>query len=127
MKMERRFQIGSYSLTPYVWVQNLLDTENIYAVYEGTGEANTSGYLESAEGQSRAANPTTGEEFAYRYDFAQNNPKNYGIPRMILLGLTTTKKITLQNLQVMMRKNMKMTMLMKVSESKINLSGEFTI
>ena len=30
-------------------------------------------------------------------------------------------------MSIMMRKNMRMTMLMKGSESKINLSGEFTI
>ena len=87
LKLERAFEVGDYRFTPYVWVRNLLDRENIYGVYEGTGEANTSGYLNSEEGQVRASDPDTGEEFAYRYDLGQNNPKNYGIPRMIYLGL----------------------------------------
>lgn len=83
LKLERRFNIGSYNVTPYVWVKNLLDRDNIAYVYEGTGQPDNSGYLESPEGTQRATNP----EFAYRYSVAQRNPLNYGIPRMILLGL----------------------------------------
>ena len=87
LKLERSFDVGSFKLLPYVWVKNLLDRENIYAVYEGTGEPNTSGYLESEEGVVRASDPETGEEFAYRYDALQNNPKNWANPRMIFAGL----------------------------------------
>ncbi len=95
LKMERSFTIDKYKFVPYVWVKNLLDRENILNIYEGTGKANTSGYLQSAEGQLRssstAIDPETGEtrgdEFTHRYDLAQNNPKNYSNPRMILFGL----------------------------------------
>ncbi|MBD3403463.1 TonB-dependent receptor [candidate division GN15 bacterium] len=90
LKMERALELGGYQLVPYVWVRNLLDKENVVAVYEGTGEANTSGYLQTPEGQTRAASTsesTPGDEFVYRYDLGQNNPKNYANPRMILLGL----------------------------------------
>jgi outer membrane receptor protein involved in Fe transport len=86
-KLERGFTIGAYRLTPYLWVRNLLDRDNILAVYEGTGEPNTSGYLDTPEGQTRAAEATYGPEFAYRYDYAQNNPKNYSNPRMFIFGL----------------------------------------
>jgi len=87
MKLEKTFMFGDYKLVPYVWVKNLLNTQNETAAYEGTGKANVSGYLETAEGQVRATNPDTGEEFAYRYDLGQNNPKNYANPRIIYLGL----------------------------------------
>lgn len=87
MKLERGFDVGNFKLLPYIWVKNLLDRENIFGVYEGTGEPNTSGYLESPEGVVRASDPVTGEEFAYRYDALQNNPKNYANPRMIFAGL----------------------------------------
>lgn len=87
VKAEKRFQIGSYSLSPYLLVRNLLDRENVLAVYEGTGEPNVSGYLETAEGQVRASDPVTGAEFQRRYEFGQENPKNYANPRMIILGL----------------------------------------
>ncbi len=83
LKLERRFKIGTYNVTPYLWVKNLLDRDNIAYVYEGTGQPDNSGYLESPEGAQRAVDP----EFAYRYNVAQRNPLNYGIPRMILVGL----------------------------------------
>jgi hypothetical protein len=86
LKLERRFKVGGYNITPYVWVKNLLDRDNIAYVYEGSGQADNSGYLETPEGQGRVAQPG-GEDFAYRYGVAQRNPLNYGIPRMILLGL----------------------------------------
>ena len=96
LKLERTFKIGGYQLVPYVWVKNLLDYENVVAVYEGTGEPYATGYLRTAEGNERAssttvANPHTGElsgdKFAYRYDLLQNNPTNYMHPRMIMAGL----------------------------------------
>ncbi len=87
MKLERSFEVGQFKILPYVWVKNLLNRENILSVYEGTGEPNTTGYLETEEGVIRAADPIWGEEFAYRYDLLQNNPKNYSNPRMIFAGL----------------------------------------
>jgi len=94
LKLERTFNYSGFKFVPYVWVKNLLDRDNVLSVYEGTGEPDVSGYLESEEGQVRASDPsvgsterTKGEEFAYRYDFAQNNPKNYSNPRIIYFGL----------------------------------------
>lgn len=87
LKMERTFDVGNFKIRPYIWVKNLLNRENILSVYEGTGEPNTTGYLETEEGQVRAADPETGEEFAYRYNLLQNNPKNWSNPRMIFAGL----------------------------------------
>lgn len=94
LKLERSFKYASYQITPYIWVKNLLNTENVTNVYEGTGQANTSGYLETAEARVRASDPaigstgrTLGEEFAYRYELGQNDPKNYANPRIIYLGV----------------------------------------
>lgn len=90
MKLERRFRIGGNQLIPYLWIRNLLDRENVVSVYEGTGKPNTSGYLETEEGQLRSESTsasTPGDEFRYRYEYGQNNPKNYANPRMILVGL----------------------------------------
>ncbi|MBU0983973.1 MAG: TonB-dependent receptor, partial [candidate division Zixibacteria bacterium] len=95
LKLERTLTYAGYKFVPYIWVRNLLDKDNVVGVYEGTGEANRSGYLESPEGQLKAASTATdqhtgvnyGDQFAYRYDLAQNNPKNYANPRMILVGM----------------------------------------
>jgi len=87
MKLEKTFQFGDYRVVPYLWVKNLFDSENEIGVYEGTGKANTSGYLESPEGATRVDDADTGDEFAYRYDLGQKNPKNYANPRIIYLGV----------------------------------------
>ena len=92
LKMERAFNVGNYKIVPYLWVMNLLDRDNVLNVWEGTGKANSSGWLETGEGQVFvAANSTpndnqilTGEE---KYNIAQNPPGNYDIPRQILFGL----------------------------------------
>ncbi|SYZ73272.1 putative TonB-dependent receptor [Candidatus Zixiibacteriota bacterium] len=85
IKLERTFYYKNYRFVPYIWVRNLLNRENVVGVYEGTGKANTSGYLESAEGQTRDI--ASGGEFGYRYRFEENDPKNYLNPRMIICGL----------------------------------------
>jgi hypothetical protein len=85
LKMERVFDVGNFKLKPYVWVKNLLNRENVLSVYEGTGEPNTTGFLESEEGQNNIAE--RGDEYEYRYDLLQNNPKNYANPRMVFAGL----------------------------------------
>jgi len=96
LKLERTFNIGSYQLVPYLWVKNLLDYENVLTVYEGTGSAYSTGYLETAEGIGRSTSTVeadlhtgelSGEKFLYRYDLLQNTPTNYMNPRMIIFGL----------------------------------------
>ena len=95
MKIEKTFKVGNYNIVPYFWIRNLLDTKNVTAVYEGTGKAYTSGYLDTPEGQVRASDPaidpttgnTRGYEFEHRYELGQNNPLNYSNPRMILFGV----------------------------------------
>lgn len=91
LKVERSFAVGAHMITPYVWVKNLLDTKNAYVVYESSGRSNSTGFLDTPAGQDFVnANSApglggfTGEQL---YDLKQNNPLNYGNPRMILFGL----------------------------------------
>ncbi|MFH2037023.1 MAG: TonB-dependent receptor, partial [Candidatus Zixiibacteriota bacterium] len=86
LKIERTFKINdNYTIVPYLWIQNVFGTENVYGVYEGTGEANVTGYLESVEGLGWV-NSHTDDEIA-QYRLKENNPKNYGKPRIIMLGV----------------------------------------
>lgn len=87
MKIQKVFKVNDYSIVPYFWVKNLFDTKNAIAVYEGTGEAYQTGYLEAPEGIKKSENPNNGEQYADRYNFLERNPKNYGAPRMIFAGL----------------------------------------
>jgi outer membrane receptor protein involved in Fe transport len=92
LKAERSFTIGSYKLTPYVWVKNLLDRDNASSVYESTGRANTTTWLNTSEGRTfvrdRATPDYTGLTGEEKYKIKENNPQNYGNPRMILFGVT---------------------------------------
>jgi hypothetical protein len=87
MKLEKTFRIKNYEFVPYIWVKNILNNENVTNVYEGTGKADISGYLETQEGQVKANNQARYPDFAYRYSLAQANPKNFAGPRMIYCGL----------------------------------------
>jgi outer membrane receptor protein involved in Fe transport len=87
VKLERTFYISNFKFVPYVVVKNLLDTENIGSVYEGTGEPNRTGYLETDEGVLKSSHPTLGEEYNSRYHILEDNPKNYLNPRMIFAGM----------------------------------------
>jgi outer membrane receptor protein involved in Fe transport len=82
LKLEKKITIHGYDVTPYILVKNLLDRDNIYAVYETSGQANETGWLGTAEGRTFAQNYGS-----YEYQLAQNNPKNYGNPRMIMAGI----------------------------------------
>ncbi|MBU0984226.1 MAG: TonB-dependent receptor [candidate division Zixibacteria bacterium] len=87
LKLERMIEIGGIQWTPYLWITNLLDRENITKVYSGTGESDRTGYLQSAEGQLRSDDPIYGDEFTYLYRLAEQNPLNYGPPRQIYMGV----------------------------------------
>lgn len=101
LKVDRSFDLGfaGSRLKAYVWVQNLLDTENVVAVYRATGLAGQDGYLLSPGGQAllNSAPFTPGKEF--NYNAYISGPVNnggqqssggsffYGPPRRIRLGL----------------------------------------
>jgi len=82
-KAEKKFIVSGLNITPYLWVKNLLDRDNVTNVYESSGQADYIGWLESDAGQDFAAT-STGTE---RWQLAENNPSNYSNPRQILVGL----------------------------------------
>ncbi len=61
LKAEKIIQLQGYKITPYLWVKNLLDRDNVTYVYEGTGRPNTTGWLATSEGQAvRSRSSRTG-------------------------------------------------------------------
>ena len=92
LKAEKSFNVGSFKLAPYLWIKNLLDRDNVVQVWEGSGRPNSTGWLETLEGQTFVSNTSvvddatglTGEE---KYEIAQNHPLNYANPRQIYFGL----------------------------------------
>lgn len=92
MKIDKDFQFGGKEgknpkyINVYVWVQNLLDAENVTNVYGFTGSASDDGYISSALGQVAASNETDAVAFADLYGLRVNNPYNFILPRRIRLG-----------------------------------------
>jgi len=92
LKAEKGFTFGKITLSPYLWIKNLLDRDNAVAVWEFSGRPNSSGWLETPEGQQFASDfsevdDTSGLSGGEKYEVAQFNPQNYANPRMIFFGM----------------------------------------
>ena len=86
LKVERKFKIGEFDVVPYVWVQNLLDRENVATVYESSGKPDVTGWLTTLDGQEFVRN-TADDNGGYFYELKERNPRNYAGPRVIMFGL----------------------------------------
>lgn len=85
LKLEKSFAFGNLLVSPYLWIENLLDSDNIVNIYRSTGDAYSTGYLITAEGRADVENNGTGFEQDYRA--LERDPNNFGIPRLIKLGI----------------------------------------
>ena len=87
VRVDKTFTFGNLRLVPYLWVQNLLDRDNFNDVYRSTGEPDDTAFLQTPEGQQTARSNPEPETFISDYKALERNPTNYGIPRLIRLGL----------------------------------------
>jgi outer membrane receptor protein involved in Fe transport len=85
LKVEKSFAFGGFLVTPYLWIQNVLGSENITTVWRSTGDPYTTGFLNTPEGQ--ASIQSNGEGYRQDYESLERDPVNFGIPRLIRLGL----------------------------------------
>jgi hypothetical protein len=85
LKLEKSFEVGNLLITPYLWIQNLLDGDNITNVWRSTGDPYTTGFLNTQNGKNAAI--TNGEGYVEDYKALERDPGNFGIPRQIRLGL----------------------------------------
>jgi outer membrane receptor protein involved in Fe transport len=85
LKVEKGFPVGNFYITPYVWIENLLDTENAVNVWRSTGSPYTTNWLNDPDAQSTIQQQ--GEGYAKDYETLEKDPQNFGIPRLIKLGL----------------------------------------
>ena len=85
MKVEKGFAIGNFYLTPYVWIENLLDTDNSVVVWRSTGDPYSTGWLNDPDAQGTIQ--AQGEGYVQDYQTLEKRPRNFGIPRLIKLGL----------------------------------------
>jgi hypothetical protein len=68
-----------------VWIQNLLDANNVVQVYRTTGSAYTTGWLNDPDAQGQIE--TVGQGYVDDYESLELDPRNFGIPRLIYLGV----------------------------------------
>ncbi len=93
LRIDRRFALGGADLVAFLWIQNLLDTDNIINVYSQTGLADDDGYLSIDQGRAdvsarrESQSPLLAQSYVDYYGFATESPFNYGIPRQTRLGL----------------------------------------
>jgi hypothetical protein len=92
LRVEKSFFIGLVRISPYVWIENLFNAVNPISVYRSTGDAYSTGFLLTPEGQAASKNSPN---WMNDYHTLELNPStdattgqpHFGIPRMIRLGL----------------------------------------
>ena len=86
LRVDRKFSIGSRStLSAFVWVQNLLDTENTQGVWRATGLPDDDGFLSTPGGQQFLGGAPPVAETLYQH--RNRNLGNFGIPRLTRIGV----------------------------------------
>jgi outer membrane receptor protein involved in Fe transport len=85
LKVNKGFSLASLNLDAFVWVLNVFDRNNAVAVYESSGSAETTNWLNTADGQDFLSR--TGENGRRTYELAQANPDLFGNPRLVRFGL----------------------------------------
>jgi len=85
LKLDKKFYVGNFQLTAYAWVLNLLNTENVSAIWITTGLPDDTGYLGTSAGKTYWNNLTDEQKSLYKMREMDYN--NYGSPRQIRLGL----------------------------------------
>jgi outer membrane receptor protein involved in Fe transport len=87
LKVDKYFNlpIANSRVNVYVWVLNLLNTENVYKVYPYTGNPDNNGWLAGPDGEAWLETAEPWQEELYKK--REKNPFNYGPPRQIRLGV----------------------------------------
>jgi outer membrane receptor protein involved in Fe transport len=80
------------SIDLYVWVLNLLDRDNVIAVYETSGDAEATNWLETDPGEDwqtalNEPHDSSGLTGRQKYELKQRDPSNFDIPREIRFGI----------------------------------------
>ncbi|MBL7923499.1 MAG: carboxypeptidase-like regulatory domain-containing protein [Bacteroidia bacterium] len=75
------------TLNVYLWVQNVLNTQNVTGVYRATGNAKDDGFINTADGQQLASSQIDPQAFIDQYGIRIQNPDNYSLPRRTRIGI----------------------------------------
>jgi outer membrane receptor protein involved in Fe transport len=90
LKASRGFAAIGLNVEAYVWVLNAFDSRNPILVYGSSGSASSTGWLDTADGQTYLQTAAAaGKDGDLLYQLAQNNPNNFTNPRLVRFGLRT--------------------------------------
>ncbi len=86
LRIDRKFAAGARStVSAFLWVQNVLDTENIQGVWRATGLPGDDGYLSTAGGQQFLSGAVPAAESLYRH--RTRGTGRWGLPRLTRIGV----------------------------------------
>jgi outer membrane receptor protein involved in Fe transport len=90
LKLNKTVDLKGQSLDLYLWTLNVFNTQNETTVYTTSGSANSTNWLNTAEGQAWVAANADAyggpEGAAQHYHLAELDPALYGIPRQVRFG-----------------------------------------
>jgi len=90
VKITKGIPLGSAIISPYVWINNLFASENAIDYWRSTGSPYTTDHLNTESGRNTALNSfnqTGSNGYVEDYTSLEKDPRNFGIPRQIILGL----------------------------------------
>lgn len=95
LKIDKTVSVWKLDLNFYVYIINLLNSELVNEVWDGSGLPGSTGFLESEEGKETILRfnnpngmpPTTSEEYIRRYTLRSRDVGNYGPPRQYRFGI----------------------------------------
>jgi len=90
LKITKGIPVGDVVISPYVWIHNVFASENEVKVWRSTGSAFTTDHLNTETGKTTALNnfnQTGSNGYEEDYRSLESDPRNFGIPRQIILGL----------------------------------------
>jgi outer membrane receptor protein involved in Fe transport len=82
LKANKGISVGGQNLDVYVWVLNIFNRDNIRTVYTGSGNAETTNFLNTEEGQSTYDTA----DAQRRYALAERSPTLHDTGRLVRLG-----------------------------------------
>jgi hypothetical protein len=90
LKITKGIPVGDVIISPYIWINNVFGTINTVDYWRSTGSPYTTDHLNTEGGKTTALNnfnQTGSDGYQQDYRTLEKDPRNFGIPRQILLGL----------------------------------------
>lgn len=89
VKFEKEFYFSKpdLSVSVYLWIENLLNKQNLFYINPETGEPDDDGYLSAQEWQNQINSETNPDTYRMLYQYRLMNPDYYDTPRIIRAGI----------------------------------------